>query len=95
MCSIAIPDRSFVGAGASGAVFGIAGILIVLLSNQAIAAPRRSNSSACAALSSSFRHQSVIGLSTMFGSFAIRIDNHAHIGGFLYGLALGVPWCRV
>ena len=33
----------------------------------------------------------VIGLSTMFVNVGIRIDNFAHIGGFLCGLALGVP----
>ena len=33
----------------------------------------------------------VIGLSTMFVNVGIRIDNSAHIGGFLSGLALGVP----
>ena len=77
-----------VGAGASGAVFGIAGILIVLLSNRKLPIPweelRRLRRSVIqfAALNL------VIGLGVNFGDF-IHIDNSAHIGGFVSGLALG------
>jgi rhomboid protease GluP len=80
-----------VGAGASGAVFGIAGILIVLLSNRRLPFPweelRRLRSSVVKFALINL----VIGLSTMFVNVGIRIDNSAHIGGFLSGLALGVP----
>jgi rhomboid protease GluP len=80
-----------VGAGASGAVFGIAGILIVLLSNRRLPFPweelRRLRSSVIKFALINL----VIGLSTMFVNVGIRIDNSAHIGGFLSGLALGVP----
>jgi rhomboid protease GluP len=80
-----------VGAGASGAVFGIAGILIVLLSNRALPFPweelRRLRSMVIKFAAINL----VIGLSTMIFNFGIRIDNFAHIGGFLAGLALGVP----
>jgi len=80
-----------VGAGASGAVFGIAGILIVLLSNRRLPFPwevlrqlrRRVVQFAAINL--------VIGLGTMFVNVGIHIDNMAHIGGFVSGLALGVP----
>jgi rhomboid protease GluP len=79
------------GAGASGAVFGIAGILIVLLSNRALPFPweelRRLRSSVIKFAAINL----VIGLSTMIFNFGIHIDNAAHIGGFLSGLALGVP----
>jgi rhomboid protease GluP len=79
------------GAGASGAVFGIAGILIVLLSNRRLPFPwdelRRLRSSVVKFSAINL----VIGLSTMVVNVGIRIDNSAHIGGFLGGLALGVP----
>ena len=83
-------DGSSVGAGASGAVFGIAGILIVLLSNHRLPIPfselRRLRRSVIqfAALNL------IIGIGANYTSF-VRIDNQAHIGGFLCGLALGVP----
>jgi rhomboid protease GluP len=80
-----------VGAGASGAVFGIAGILIVLLSNHRLPFPwaelKRLRSSVIKFAAINL----VIGLSTMFVNVGISIDNSAHIGGFLSGLALGVP----
>ncbi|HWB33541.1 MAG TPA: rhomboid family intramembrane serine protease [Acidobacteriaceae bacterium] len=81
------------GAGASGAVFGIAGILIVLLSNHRLPFPwfelKRLRSSVVKFALINL----VIGLSTRlpFLHFGILIDNSAHIGGFLSGLALGVP----
>jgi rhomboid protease GluP len=79
------------GAGASGAVFGIAGILIVLLSNRKLPFPweelRRLRSSVVKFAAINL----VIGLSTNFVNVGISIDNSAHIGGFLSGLALGVP----
>ena len=79
-----------VGAGASGAVFGIAGILIVLLSNRKLPIPwpelKRLRKSVIwfAAINL------LIGGATLFVP-VIRIDNFAHLGGFLSGLALGVP----
>jgi rhomboid protease GluP len=76
------------GAGASGAVFGIAGILIVLLSNHRLPIPwgelKRLRTSVVRFAGINL----VIGLGTMFGG-PVRIDNSAHIGGFLSGLALG------
>jgi rhomboid protease GluP len=80
-----------IGAGASGAVFGIAGILIVLLSNRRLPFPweelRRLRSSVVKFSLINL----AIGISTIVFNVGIRIDNSAHIGGFLCGLALGVP----
>jgi rhomboid protease GluP len=80
-----------VGAGASGAVFGIAGILIVLLSNRKLPIPWAELKRLRTSVIRFALINLVIGASTilpMLGSF-VRIDNSAHIGGFLCGLALG------
>jgi rhomboid protease GluP len=82
---------SVVGAGASGAVFGIAGVLIVLLKSKLLPVPeyelKRLRRSVIYFAVLNF----VIGASTMLVPSFIRIDNMAHLGGFLSGLALGVP----
>jgi rhomboid protease GluP len=80
-----------VGAGASGAVFGIAGILIVLLSNRRLPFPWAELKRLRSSVVQFALINLAIGLSTMFVNFGIRIDNSAHIGGFLSGLALGAP----
>ena len=79
------------GAGASGAVFGIAGILIVLLSNQRLPFPWQQLRALRSRVIQFAAINLVIGLSTIFINVGMRIDNSAHIGGFLCGLALGVP----
>ena len=80
-----------VGAGASGAVFGLAGVLILLLKAKLLpVAPeevRRLRKSVIYFALLNF----VIGGTTMFLRTSIQIDNMAHLGGFLCGLALGAP----
>ncbi len=80
-----------VGAGASGAVFGLAGVLILLLSSSLLpvakAEVRRLRQSVIYFALLNF----VIGAGTFFFRTSIQIDNFAHLGGFLCGLALGVP----
>lgn len=80
-----------VGAGASGAVFGIAGILIVLLSNRALPFPWEELRRLRSMVIKFAVINLVIGLSTEVINVGVLIDNGAHIGGFLSGLALGVP----
>ena len=80
-----------VGAGASGAVFGIAGILIVLLSNHKLPIPIYELKRLRRSVIQFAALNLIIGLSTAFVPVGIRIDNSAHLGGFLSGLALGVP----
>ncbi len=90
LCVNVLAGQDAVGAGASGAVFGIAGILIVLLSNKRLPIPwpelkrlRRS------VIQFAVLNLLLGGASNITGF--IHIDNMAHIGGFLSGLALGVP----
>jgi rhomboid protease GluP len=84
-------DYISVGAGASGAVFGIAGILIVLLSNHKLPIPIYELKRLRRSVIQFAALNLVIGLSTAIVPVGIRIDNSAHLGGFLSGLALGVP----
>ncbi len=80
-----------VGVGASGAVFGLAGVLIVLLKSPLLPVPpgelRQLRRSVIYFAILNF----VFGASSLFFSNFIRIDNMAHLGGFLCGLAVGVP----
>jgi rhomboid protease GluP len=97
LLSIALNPGAFgdndgmVGVGASGAVFGIAGVLILLLKSKRLPAPefelKRLRRSVIYFAALNF----VIGASTLFLPSPVRIDNMAHLGGFLSGLALGVP----
>jgi len=87
-------------AGASGAVFGIAGILIVLLSNRGLKVPWEELRK--------LRQQVILfaGINLVLGmapnliamgapeqvsGYLPHIDNSAHLGGFLSGLLLGWP----
>jgi rhomboid protease GluP len=93
-------------AGASGAVFGIAGILIVLLSNRKLSLPWDELRSLRRQVIFFAVANLIIGMTpNMLGMASAsqlkfvhldlgmlpRIDNSAHIGGFLSGLALGLP----
>jgi rhomboid protease GluP len=92
LLSVAVSGPSpVVGAGASGAVFGLAGVLIVLLKSPLLPLPKME----LKRLRRSVIYFAVlnlgVGLYTAIGPSPIRIDNMAHLGGFLSGLALGVP----
>ena len=82
-----------VGAGASGAVFGLAGVLILLLKAKLLPVPpeeiRRLRKNVIYFALLNF----VIGGTSMFLRTSIQIDNMAHLGGFLCGLAWEPRWC--
>ncbi len=95
-----------VGAGASGAVFGLAGILIVLFSNKRLARPRPGFAGIPLRELHAIRRSvlSFAGLNLLIGAGTLvrplmhgigldelRIDNMAHLGGFGSGLLLGLP----
>ncbi|HEU5341557.1 rhomboid family intramembrane serine protease [Edaphobacter sp.] len=84
------PLEFFVGAGASGAVFGIAGILIVLLSNRKLPIPWYELKRLRRSVIWFAVVNLMLGVGANFTSI-VRVDNFAHLGGFLSGLAIGVP----
>ena len=98
--------NAFLVAGASGAVFGIAGILIVLLSNRKLSVPWEELRKLRRQVIYFAVINLVLGIAPdvlAFGAGAqltsLHIDpailphisNSAHIGGFVSGLALGLP----
>ena len=89
--SVSLMSVAGVGAGASGAVFGIAGILIVLLSNRRLPIPWSELKRLRTSVVRFSGINLVIGAATIIPALGshIRIDNSAHLGGFLSGLALG------
>jgi rhomboid protease GluP len=102
--SRATHDTGIIVAGASGAVFGLAGILIVLLSNRKLAAPWKELRSLRAQVVFFAVANLVLGmlpdLIVRFSPHTLRglpfdpadlprIDNNAHLGGFVCGLVLG------
>lgn len=84
-----------VGAGASGAVFGIAGALIVLLKSPRLPVPAFELKKLRRSVIYFAAINLVIPLTVNFGASAlhagIRIDNWAHIGGVTCGLLFAAP----
>jgi rhomboid protease GluP len=83
------------GAGASGAVFGIAGALIVLLKSNRLPIPPRELKRLRRSVIYFAAINLVIGFSISAGAHVIssglNIDNMAHLGGFICGLIFAVP----
>lgn len=80
-----------VGAGASGAVFGLAGVLIVLLKSQLLPVPQSELKGLRRSVMMFAGINLAIGLGTYIPASPVRIDNMAHLGGFLCGLAFAAP----
>ncbi len=90
---------SVLSAGASGAVFGIAGALVSMLYFGHIQVPQQVVRNLLSSLAF------FLGFNLLLGSVVMRIDNAGHIGGLLVGLGLGAvlhrplpyghrPWFR-
>jgi rhomboid protease GluP len=80
-----------VGAGASGAVFGLAGVLIILLKSPLLPVPRVELNGLRKSVITFAAINLVIGLATMTPGSPVHIDNMAHLGGFACGLAFAMP----
>lgn len=82
-----------VGAGASGAVFGIAGALIVLLKSPRLPVPAFELRKLRKSVIYFAAVNLVIGFGISLGSriTGIAIDNTAHLGGFSCGLLFATP----
>jgi len=77
-------NPTIVSAGASGAVFGLAGVLITSLLLGKLAAPRRELMIALASL------LAFAAYNLTYGFLKGGIDNGAHLGGLVSGLLLGI-----
>ena len=80
-----------VGAGASGAVFGIAGVLIVLLKSPRLPIPPKELSGLRRYVIYFAAINFVIGFGSLAVGSVVRIDNMAHLGGFLGGIIFALP----
>ena len=77
-----------VGAGASGAIFGLAGALIAALYLGKLPIPKEAVRGTLKSL------VTFAGYNLFFGAVGARIDNSAHIGGLVTGLAIGALLAR-
>ncbi len=77
-----------IGAGASGAIFGLAGALITALYLGKLPIPKEAMRGTMKSL------VAFAGYNLLFGAVGANIDNSAHIGGLLAGLALGAALAR-
>jgi rhomboid protease GluP len=80
-----------VGAGASGAVFGIAGALIVLLKSPRLPVPPQELSKLRRSVIYFAGINLLIGLGTMVPGSPVHIDNMAHLGGCACGFLFAMP----
>jgi membrane associated rhomboid family serine protease len=86
VASYAFGACNTLGLGASGAIFGIVGVLLVLLYN------RRTSSFVATYMQSLLVF---VGINLVFGFVVAGVDNLAHIGGLVSGLALGLGYDNV
>ena len=80
-----------VGAGASGAVFGIAGALIVLLGSPRLPVPPEELSKLRRSVIYFAGINLLIGLGTLAPGSPVHIDNMAHLGGCACGFLFAAP----
>lgn len=86
-----LPSNGFLSAGASGAVFGIAGVLLMLLRSPLLPIPQSDLKRLRRSVWQFALINFVIDAGLWVAHTTIQIDNMAHLGGFLSGIALGLP----
>jgi rhomboid protease GluP len=77
-----------VGAGASGAIFGLAGALITALYLGKLPIPKQAMRGTMKSL------LTFAGYNLVFGAVGAGIDNSAHVGGLVAGLILGAVFAK-
>ncbi len=77
-----------VGAGASGAIFGLAGALITALYLGKLPIPKQAMRGTMKSLIT------FAGYNLVFGAVGAGIDNSAHVGGLVAGLILGAVFAK-
>lgn len=91
LLSTALNSIHVVSMGASGAIFGIAGVIIVLLKSPLLPIPqfelRKLRRSVIYFAILNF----IFGAGADLMHFVIQIDNFAHLGGFVCGILMGLP----
>jgi rhomboid protease GluP len=81
---------AIIGAGASGAIFGIAGALILLLNSKFLPLAPADRKSLRRSVIWFAVLNFVLGAGVNLSHFSLKIDNSAHLGGFLEGLVLAI-----
>jgi rhomboid protease GluP len=86
------PDNGGVlSAGASGAVFGIAGVLLMVLRSPLIPIPQAETKRLRRSVWQFALINFVIDAGIWVAHTRLQIDNMAHLGGFLSGIIFGLP----
>ncbi len=85
------PAGGVLSAGASGAVFGLAGVLLMLLRSPLLPIPAFELKKLRRSVWYFALLNFIIDGGLWIAHTSLQIDNMAHLGGFLSGLALGVP----
>jgi len=85
------PAGGVLSAGASGAVFGLAGVLLMLLRSPLLPIPQLELKKLRRSVWYFALLNFVIDGGLWLAHTRLQVDNMAHLGGFLSGLALGFP----
>jgi rhomboid protease GluP len=85
------PAGGVLSAGASGAVFGLAGVLLMLLRSPLLPIPQVELKKLRRSVWYFALLNFIIDGGLWIAHTSLQIDNMAHLGGFLSGLALGAP----